>query len=112
MTDAERDLLLALAKAVLVGTHPPPYDYASSDELSRAWHAIRKAREEVEHEVEARRADIVALLATLEGACKPQPADGMSGEGSLLGSAKPAVQCPSCGRPSCPEPRRGWSFPL
>jgi hypothetical protein len=54
MTDAERDLLMAVVKAVLVGTHPPPYDYASADKLSQAWHFIRKAREEVIREMAAR----------------------------------------------------------
>jgi len=53
MTSAERDLLMAVAKAVLIGTHPPPYDYASADKLSQAWHFIRKAREEVIREMAA-----------------------------------------------------------
>jgi len=53
MTDAERDLLLALAKAVLIGTRPPPDDYASADQLSQAFHYIRKAREGVIREMAA-----------------------------------------------------------
>jgi hypothetical protein len=53
MTDAERDLLLAVAKAVLIGTRPPPDDYASADQLSQAFHYIRKAREEVIREMAA-----------------------------------------------------------
>lgn len=53
MTNAERDLLLALAKAVLIGTRPPPDDYASADMMSQAFHYIRKAREEVIREMAA-----------------------------------------------------------
>jgi hypothetical protein len=53
MTNAERDLLMALAKAVLIGTRPPPDDYASADQLSQAFHFIRKAREEVIREMAA-----------------------------------------------------------
>ena len=53
MTSTERDLLLALAKAVLIGTRPPPDDYASADMLSQAFHIIRKAREEVVREMAA-----------------------------------------------------------
>jgi hypothetical protein len=53
VTSAERDLLLAVAKAVLIGTRPPPDDYASADMMSQAFHCIRKAREEVIREMAA-----------------------------------------------------------
>lgn len=55
MTDAERALLLALADAVRVGAHVSIYDGAAADTLSRALHRMRKAKEEIEREMETSR---------------------------------------------------------
>ena len=102
MTDAERDLLLALASAVLVGTNTSIYDYAAADTLRTAKDNIRAARKDVEREMEACRANAAALLVQLEGRGATRSADGLLGQSRLLGSQEPAVQCPSCGRPSRP----------
>ena len=103
MTDAERDLLLALASAVMVGTSTSIYDYAASNKLGEAKHNIQAARKEVEREVEARRRRVAELRIELQSRSQLRQADGLLGEGGVLGSQEPAVQCPSCGRPSRPE---------
>ena len=104
MTDAERNLLLALAEAVRVGAHVSIYDGAAADTLSRALYQMRIAKMEIEIEVEARRIIAADLLASLESGSAAGSADGMPGLGGVLGGTQSAVQCPSCGRPSCPEP--------
>ena len=58
MTDAERDLLLAVAAAVLIGTKASAYDYDAADKLRDAWHNIQIARKEVSREMETRRTQL------------------------------------------------------
>ena len=110
MTDAERDLLLALASAVMVGTSTSIYDYAAADKLLDAKGNIHTARKEVEREMEARRPRSAPLLAELQSGSTTGPADGLPGEGRVLGGSQPAVQCPSCGGSSRFKSRRGWPF--
>lgn len=103
MTDAERELLLALASAVMVGTSTSIYDYAAADMLSTAKDNIRAARKDVEREVEARRPCPAPLFAELQSGSQLGQTARLLGQGGVLGSAQPAVQCPSCGGPSRPE---------
>lgn len=86
MTDAERDLLLALASAVMVGTSTSIYDYAAAEKLGDAKDNIHAARKEVEREMEARRPRPAPLLTGLQGRSTTGSADGLLGQGGVLGS--------------------------
>lgn len=103
MTDAERKMLLALADAVRVGARVSIYDGAAADTLSRALHQMHKAKKEIEREMEARRPHPAPLLVEFQSGSATGSAAGLLGKGGVLGSQEPAVQCPSCGRPSRPE---------